>query len=111
VSISLTADGKYLLASTYEEFFIFELLDDHAEMIRSEQRPGNITVFSRFDVAANAPLAAFMERDKMTVLEIPSARSLLEIHPEGWMAVSPDGRLVATTEWERHSVRIYQVPQ
>jgi len=109
--ISLTADGKYLIANGPERFFIAELFNDHAELISAERRLRRITVVSTIDVAANAPLAACMERDTMAVLSIPSGRSVLEFPSPGWMTLSPNGRLVATTEWGRHSVRIYRVPR
>ena len=109
--ISLTADGKYLVANGPERFFIAELFDDHADVIYAEQRPRRITGVSTIEVAANVPLVACMERDTMAVLTIPSARSVLEFPSPGWMTLSPNGRLVATTGPHRRSVQIYQVPQ
>ena len=112
-SVSLTADGKYLAACTTETFFLVELLNDHAEVVHSEALGWHrrFPILSTTDVAANGSVAAFASDDWVTVLGVPSARPVLEIKARALIALSPNGRLLATCEAGRHSVRIYQVPQ
>jgi WD40 repeat protein len=116
--VSLSADGKYLVVRSDENFLLLELFDDHAEVIRAKEMKGDSAIWPTTDIAANGSAAALTGRDRVTVLEIPSGRTLLEIkgplitsRRSPSIALSPDGRLLATTDWDRRSVRIYQVPE
>jgi hypothetical protein len=119
-SVSLSADGKYLVARSEESFRLLELFDDHAAVIQSQEMRGDDPYWPTTDIAANGSVAALIGPDKVTVLEIPSARPLLEIRSNAWIreiwlhawiaALSPDGRWLATIERGRESVRVYQVP-
>ncbi len=114
VSVSLTPDGKYLAACSKEGFFLVELLSDHAEVIHTQRVDGRFPLYSTTDVAGNGAFAAFRGSGKASVLEIPSARTVLSIRGAGPVALSPNGRLLATTTsdwWWRRAVRFYRVPQ
>jgi WD40 repeat protein len=117
-SVSFSADGKYLVAASDNKFLLLELFDDRAAVIHSQEIRGDFPVWPTTDLAANGSAAALTGRDRVTVLEIPSGRTLLEIkgplitsRRSPSIALSPDGRLLATTDWDRRSVRIYQVPE
>jgi len=117
-SVSLSADGRYLVARSDESFLFLELFDDHAEVICSQEMREGYPIWPTTDIAADGSVAALTGRDRVTVLETRSARTLLEItrrlfesRRNAWVALSPNGRLLATSAWGRDSVRIYRVPQ
>jgi WD40 repeat protein len=117
-SVSFSADGKYLVAASDNKFLLLEMFDDRAAVILSQEIRGDFPVWPTTDVAADGSVAALRAADWVKVLEIPSGRTLLEIkrplfesQRTCWISLSPDGRLLATTDWERRSVLIYQVPR
>ena len=117
-SVSFSADGKYLVAASDNKFLLLELFDDRAAVILSQEIRGDFPVWPTTDVAADGSVAALRAADWVKVLEVPSGRTLLEIkrplfesQRTCWISLSPDGRLLATTDWERRSVLIYQVPR
>jgi WD40 repeat protein len=117
-SVSFSVDGKYLVAASDNEFLLLELLDDRAAAIHSQEIRGDFPVWPTTDLSADGSVAALRAADWVKVLELPSARTLLEIKRSlfesqraCWVSLSPDGRLLATTDWERRSVLIYQVPR
>lgn len=111
VSISLTPDGKYLVACSQDNVFLVELLSDHAKVIYTERVDGRFPLYSTTDVAGNGTFAAFRGSGQARVLEIPSMRTVLQIRFAGRMALSANGRLLATSDWSPRAVRIFQVPQ
>jgi hypothetical protein len=111
VSVSLTPDGKYLVACGPEAFSLVELFGDHAEVIHSKRVDGRFPVFPTTEVAGNGTFAAFRGNTKASVLEIPSVRTVLTIRDAGPVALSPNGRLLATTDWYHRFVRFYRVSE
>jgi len=112
-SVGLSSEAKYLLASDQKSACLFELFDDHAKLIHSQEHvhfgagaPVRGCVFSR-----NGRFAAYHSEGRVTVVRIPSFQTALTIDASASFDLSPDGRLLATGEFRRGATRLYEVPQ
>lgn len=111
-SVCLSGDGKYLLASDEKMACLFELFDDHAKLIHSQEHahfgpgwPVRGCVFSR-----DGRFAAYRSEGRVTVVRIPSFQTALQIDAHASFDLSPDGRLLATEADRRAATRLYRVP-
>jgi WD40 repeat protein len=107
-SVCLSGDGKYLFASDDKTVCLFELFDDHAKLIHSQEHHGGFLAVRAF--SRDGRFAAYRSEGRVTVVRIPSFQTALQIDASASFDLSPDGRLLATEEFRRFATRLYRVP-
>lgn len=114
--VSLTNDGRYLVARDSAQFCLFELFDDQAKLVysRSDRSASSETMLRKkvLDVSLNGRFAASGSEHRVRVVRIANGQTSLEIQQEpDSLALSPDGRLLAVASRQRKSILLYRIPQ
>jgi WD40 repeat protein len=114
--VSLTNDGRYLVARDSAQFCLFELFDDQAKLVysRSDRSASSETMLRKkvLDVSINGRFAAYGSEHRVRVVRIADGQTALEIQQEpDSLALSPDGRLLAVASRPRKSILFYRIPQ
>lgn len=107
--VCLSSDGKRLLAADDRTACLFELLDDHAKLIHSQEHHGFSSQFG-CTVSRDGRFAGYESEERVTVVRIPSFETALQIDANASFDLSPDGRLLATEESGRFATRLYRIP-
>jgi hypothetical protein len=111
--VRLTNDGKYLAARDGHGFYLFQLLENQAQLVHSREDRIDIVSFwpPALDVSFDGRLAAYNSEDCANVCRIPDGESVLEVHLERCpIALSPDGRLLAVVDAKRKCICFYRIP-
>jgi WD40 repeat protein len=114
--VSLTNDGRYLVARDSAQFCLFELFDDQAKLVysRSDRFATSETMLRKkvLDVSLNGRFAASGSEHRVRVVRIADGKISLEVQQEpDSLALSPDGRLLAVASRQRKSILFYRIPQ
>jgi WD40 repeat protein len=116
-SLEMTPDGRFLVVRGSAAISVIELFDDHCQTLHSWHDEFPLAaVFApmhAFALSMNGQVAAYTTDRHVKVIRIPDGEKVLDLDfgkRAGFIALSPEGELLAISDYPRRRIRFYRVP-